>query len=397
MKKRQSSSKMQSVIIAILAILLVGIMTTGVTYAFFTDKDNASDKLTFGTIKIADIEDDTIVDFSGTQTPSRTELMPGDTISTTFDITLDANSEDAWVRFKLLASVSEKTYAGVLGFASYVETDLLHNEDEEVIENVYLVLNGEEYVIAGGTTVSKYVEDAPVALDAEEDAAEIAEVIAAAGRYVTEFTIGEDEYTIAFVEDKPEAEVVGVKANVTKNDAALDAAVEEQAKDIEVALAAASRAVVRIADVEEAITLLNEAIAAEQVGDFYGTTVITTDDQTGTTTVERGDGWLYKKTKLTNSADVANGHTVEVDYTYTIPRKTTGNALQGVQVDFALVVEAVQYDNNTNAENDANNGPEDPAVDISEIGVDGVDATTNEAAECIKAFYAVEHEIVEAP
>ena len=93
-------------------------------------------------------------------------------------------------------------------------------------------------------------------------------------------------------------------------------------------------------------------------------------------------------TNATEGAQEGETHTEAVEYSYTIPRKTTGNALQGVQVDFNLVVEAVQYDNNTSAEN--------TGVDITNIGA-GVDATTNPAADCIRAFYVVEHEIIEAP
>jgi predicted ribosomally synthesized peptide with SipW-like signal peptide len=395
--KRQSSSKVQSVIIAILAILLVGIMTTGVTYAFFTDKDTASDRLTFGTIKIEDVagSDGNIVVFDGTDAESRTEIMPGDTITTDFTIALDENSEDAWVRFKLLASVSEATYAGVLGFDSYGVKNLLV-DDEGPIATVYLIFKGEEYVIANGTTVSKYVDGVATALTAAE-ADEKAEVLAAAKNYVYTFTIGDDVYEITFAGklDTDESSVIGVLATVEKNETALNPALEEQAPDYEAALANATRAIVRIATINEAITLLNEAIAAQDASGFYGTTVTTTDEQTGTTTVTLGDGWVYKKDRLTNIAGLTNDdnepltYTVDVEYSYTIPRKTTGNALQGVRVDFNLVVHAVQYANNTDAEN--------TDVDISSIGVGGADATTNEAAECIRAFYAVEHEIVEAP
>ena len=71
--------------------------------------------------------------------------------------------------------------------------------------------------------------------------------------------------------------------------------------------------------------------------------------------------------------------------------RNNDNALQGVQVDFELFVQAVQGDNNTIAEN--------ADVDISAIGVDGADNSANPAAECIKAFYIVEesHEIEVAP
>lgn len=386
MKKRQGSSKMQSVIIAILAILLVGIMTTGVTYAFFTDKDGASDKLTFGTIKLDKmLSTDSVVDFRGTDKEHRSEIMPGDTIFTEFDITLEENSEDAWVRFKLVASVSEATFAKVLGFESYVEKDLLHDTNGDVIPTVHLVYDNEEYVIANAETVQKYVDGEAEAVEAEE----AAEVLAAAGRYVAEFTIDGAAYAVTFAERLGEGDgagVVGVTTVVTKDGVALDTQIDLQKADHELALAAATRAIARIDAVEEAITLLNEYIAAEEVGGFHGTTQ---DDK-------RGDGWIYKAEKLTNkegilAADGVNelSHTAAVEYEYTIPRKTTGNALQGVQVDFELFVQAVQWDNNTAAEN--------VDVDISSIGVDGADNTANPAAECIKAFYVVEHEIEAAP
>ena len=111
--------KKKNILTAALSLALVAVIAVGATLAYFTDKaDEVVNTFTTGNIKIAvvdetnptegqvgGVKDEDTGDIAyGTETP----IMPGDVISKQVSVSVDANSQPAWVALKLTVSAAPK-------------------------------------------------------------------------------------------------------------------------------------------------------------------------------------------------------------------------------------------------------------------------------------------------
>lgn len=99
--KKMSKS---SIAVIVLSILLVLSLILGFTGAWFTDKKegNSSD-MTFGTVKLADLEGLDAISVSNTIETANKNLMPGSTITGSVTVKSEGNAA-VWLRYKVTFS-----------------------------------------------------------------------------------------------------------------------------------------------------------------------------------------------------------------------------------------------------------------------------------------------------
>lgn len=350
MTNQKQSSKRQTIVIAILAVLLVGMLAFNVTYAFFTDKQTNTDSFKFGTIELNPTNTASgIIDVKrgdGIVNP----VMPGDKIEGAFNVNLKDTSEDAFVRYKIEASADTSALVGE-GFERFAVAS-------EVDTPVIAYINGAlvQAVIASGTGDVTVYKDG----QASEAGTDLAKAIKEYKGFTT-YTEGDTKTVITFKANENTSVVATVKNYTSENQAETEVT-DETLKNAAIQKGAELAATVdaRINDIETAIDGINNAFQATLAG-------LKTDDY-----IVAGDGWVYKKDAITKTASAE-----KVAVKYTLPLEL-GNALQGVEINFNLTIDAVQAAN---------------ANSIKEEGYnkhDGWAALNDDAksADAVKAFYA---------
>lgn len=369
MTKQKTSSKKQSFVIAILAVLLVGLLAFNITYAFFTDRETNTDNFTFGTINLESTGDN-VITVNRQNTPIDTPVMPGDVLKGSFNLALAEGSEDAFVRYKLSAtpeykyvfdqnSVNLKNSAAVTGGQGYA---------------VVAYINGEliqASVAANGEDVTVYKDGAAEDLVAGDDD-DLISAITGYDTFVT-FTDGDITYEVTF--DASSNTHVETTVELTDNntgdgDSSTTWTTTDNQAEVEALLIEAKKNFDKKTAIQEAITALNTALQSSA-----SLTTI------GTDFTAPGDGYVYKNVALTTESSVTG-----VGIEYTLPLGL-GNALQGVTINLDLIVEAVQA---------ANVESVDPAEDIKDnykTIFDGLSLSGSEPAyNAIVMFYAAESE-----
>ena len=371
MTKQKTSSKKQSFVIAILAVLLVGLLAFNITYAFFTDRETNTDKFTFGTINLESTGDKVITVNRQSETIT-TPVMPGDVLKGSFNLALADGSEDAFVRYKLSATPEYKyvfdknsgnfrnstAVTGGQGYAvvAYIDGELIQAS-----------------VAANDAGVTVYKDGGAKSLDAVEDAELIADILAY-DTFVT-FTDGDFTYNVTFElvdsdTDYIEAKVAKTDNNTGDGDDGANLTLSANPTEVEALLIDAKKNFDKKTAIQEAITALNTALQSSA-----SLTTI------GTDFTAPGDGYVYKNVALTTETSVTG-----VGIEYTLPL-SLGNALQGVTINLDLIVEAVQA---------ANVESVDPAQDITgdyKTTFDGLGLSGSEPAyKAIVMFYAAETE-----
>ena len=301
MTNQKQSSKRQTIVIAILAVLLVGLLAFNVTYAFFTDKQTNTDNFQFGTIelnasnvanKIISVEKDL----------GREKVMPGDKISGDFGIKLADDSEDAFVRYQIKAEANKEDLFGA-DTAKFAKKDgdatpvIAYIKGEFV--QARIAANGDVTIVAG-------------AENNEENQNAIKNYSA-----FTTYTVNKVKTVITF-KDNTDAIVASVKVgDVDKTEDA----------DINAAIKLGAELAAQEAAIDKAIAGVNNAFQATLAG-------LAEADY-----IAAGDGWIYKKAAITKTTGVD-----KVAIAYTLPLEL-GNALQNVKVNFDLTIDAVQAAN----------------------------------------------------
>ena len=367
MTKQKTSSKKQSFVIAILAVLLVGLLAFNITYAFFTDRETNTDNFTFGTISLESTGAN-VIDVERQGSVIDTPVMPGDVLKGSFNLALAEGSENAFVRYKLSATPEYK-YVFDKNSANFSNsTAVTGGQGYDVVAYIDGKLI-QASVAANGTDVTVYNDGVAEPLDAVDDAELIAD-ITAYDTFVT-FTDGDITYQVTFDASSNthvETTVVLKDNNTTDGDSSTTWTTTSNKTEVEALLIEAKKNFDKKTAIQEAITALNTALQSSASLTNIG------DDFTAP-----GDGYVYKNEALTTETSVTG-----VGIKYTLPL-SLGNALQGVIINLDLIVEAVQA---------ANVESVDPAVDITGdykttfdgLGLSGTEAHYN----AVKMFYAAE-------
>lgn len=327
MTNQKQSSKRQTIVIAILAVLLVGMLAFNVTYAFFTDKQTNTDSFEFGTIELKDTNTTNgVVEVYRGNDALKTPVMPGDIIKGNFGLQVTDESESAYVRYKIEASADTSALVGE-GFERFA---VASEGDTPVIAYI----NGElvQAVIANGSGDVTVYNDGKASDSVDTD---LATKIKAYKGFTT-YTEGDTKTVITFKANAVEMVTTGVVAtvmNYTSENQAGTEVTDETLKNAAIQKGAELAATVdaRISDIETAIKGINNAFQATLAG-------LKTDDY-----IVAGDGWIYKKAAMDKNSGVES-----VAVSYTLPIET-GNALQGITVNFALDIDAVQAANTSSA------------------------------------------------
>lgn len=366
MTNQKQSSKRQSIVIAILAVLLVGMLAFNITYAFFTDKETNTDDFKFGTITLK-AQDGNVIDVYRQGAELNDPVMPGDVIKGAFSIDLEDTSEAAYIRYQLTASAKYK---------------YLYNEDSETLDKtgaypVVAYIDG-EFIQAevSSSTVSVYAGNGATALDPVADA-ELIEALRAFDTFVkytddkgTPATNDDVVYTITFAEDTTATPFIDATITIE--------GVEDESLDNELKLstnAAAVKAILAEATENATRKVAIDAAVAALNGAIKGTSDATgTDTPVMTSYTAFGDGYIYRNAifgKETPAEAIAISYTLPIEL---------GNALQDVTINMDLVVEAVQAANVD-------------AVDAGQVNFGGYNYAekAGAAADAIKMFYAAEH------
>lgn len=109
--------KKKNILTAVLSLCLVAVITVGATLAYFTDKSEAvHNTFTTGNIKIAVVDETNPTEgqVGGVKDPktgdiaygTETPIMPGDVISKQVSVSVNSDSQPAWVALKLTTNVS---------------------------------------------------------------------------------------------------------------------------------------------------------------------------------------------------------------------------------------------------------------------------------------------------
>lgn len=103
--------KRKKLVSMLAAVALVAVVGIGGTLAYFTDTDEVSNVVTMGEVS------GTLTEEGGTNTEGMQfdDVMPGDVIEKDPTVTLDADSQDAYVRVKLVYSEGFPANLGDLG------------------------------------------------------------------------------------------------------------------------------------------------------------------------------------------------------------------------------------------------------------------------------------------
>ena len=354
MTNQKQSSKRQSVVIAILAVLLVGLLAFNITYAFFTDKETNSDQFTFGTISLKTTGDN-VVDVYRQTTKVTGDVMPGDVMTGAFKLGLNADSEDAFARFKLTAS-PEYGYIFEEGTKAWVVEDGASVAAGAVIAYI----NGElvQAAIDESQAVTIYEDGVATPVTGAE-----ADAILDYNTYV-EYIVAPGQtqkVTFALNEDDPDNLFVEATVTITEEgEQDVVKTLSANAEEVTEILINDAQNFARTADIEAAVAELNDAIQKGTNGVIAGLE--------STDFVAPGDGWVYKIAEMTAGTDEV------VDLTYTLPI-TLGNALQDVTINLDLVAQVVQAAN---------------VEDADATGATGWDSisTEHQAVNSIKMFYA---------
>ena len=326
MTNQKQSSKRQTIVIAILAVLLVGLLAFNVTYAFFTDKQTNTDKFNFGTIElnpsnvagtIITIDKDT-----------REKVMPGDKINGDFGIKLASTSEDAFVRYQINAEANKADLFG----ADAVKFAVVNGQNNPVVAYI----NGE------------LVQARITAADAVEFVTEQGDFTDTDIRNYnafTTYTVNGEKTVITFTDN-----TTAIVANVT-----VGGVEKTEAADIEAAIKLGVELAAQADAIDTAVKGINDAFQTSLSG-------LSADDY-----IAAGDGWIYKKAAITAEAGV---ETVAIDYTLPL---SLGNALQGVEINFNLTIDAVQAAN---------------ADDVTVTSFPDTVSSDAQAIASVKVFYA---------
>lgn len=338
MTKQKTSSKKQSFVIAILAVLLVGLLAFNITYAFFTDRETNTDEFTFGTINLDTSGQSNVIDVYRTDTEKAlNKAMPGDVLKGAFNLALTEDSENAFVRYKLSAT-PEYRYLFNDNTVD-LKTDL--GESAGTGYAVVAYINGEfvQATVGGDQSVKVYngtgVDDEASADSGLTDAIKAYNTFV---KFTTSDTIIESvaeeaTYKIEF-ETVGDGNTTGVNAKVTitctdgdPTEQVLTSASNQA--DVEAILKEAKNSFDDKAAIKTAVDNLNNALGADNAA--------ATAIPTGFTAP--GDGYVYKNDALTSETPVNN---VAIKYTLPIG---LGNELQGVTINLGLIVEVVQAAN----------------------------------------------------
>ena len=357
MTNQKQSSKRHSVVIAILAVLLVGLLAFNITYAFFTDKETNSDQFTFGTISLKTTGDN-VVDVYRQSTKVTGDVMPGDVMTGAFTLGLNTDSENAFARFKLTAS-PEYGYIFEEGTKAWVEDGA-----SVTAGAVIAYINGElvQATIDESEAVTIYEDGVATPVTGAE-----ADAITEYNTYVEYIVAPGQTQKVTFALNSDDPDNLFVEATVTITEEGQPDVVKTlsaNAEEVTEILINDAQNFARTADIETAIDELNNAIQMGTAGAIAGLEP--------TDFVAPGDGWVYKiaEMKATDAAEV-------VDLTYTLPI-TLGNALQDVTINLDLVAQVVQAAN---------------VQDANATGAAGWDSisTEHQAVNSIKMFYAALH------
>ncbi len=366
MTKQKTSSKKQSFVIAILAVLLVGLLAFNITYAFFTDRETNTDNFTFGTISLESTGAN-VIDVERQGSTIDTPVMPGDKLKGVFGLKLTTGSEEAFIRYKLTANAEyDQPFDDETQFKTFKSGQL------EAQYVVVAYIDGELVQAAvdseAGVTVFDGT-DTGTTLDAEADKALI-DSIKAYDTFAT-FTEGEFTYTITFERVESDTTYIETKVNVVDNvdgngDANWTWSTEGDTANVEDLLIKTKNSFDDKVAIDKAVDDLNNALGANKDADAIP------DGFTAP-----GDGYVYKDVAL---ASTAVAETVAIEYTLPLE---LGNALQGVEINLDLIVEAVQA---------ANVDSVIPAEDIKDdywTAFDGLGLSDSESAyDAIVMFYA---------
>lgn len=358
------ANRNQSIIIAVLSILLVGMLSITITLAFFTDRDSRTSELTFGNISLNSIGEGSPVSIINKDESTREVLMPGDTLETSFTVELASSSEAAWIRFRFGASVD---------YPAEITSLITH-------ESTYLD-NSKTFIITTAIdTVSSILWTKTIS-NSVVDFARVANIV------TSDSESNETDYTVIYNDIAPNIAVT----QFTYNDGESQTVVS--GSDLETDLLAL---VNRLNKMALCINAINQSILDEDNFTDGSTNLIANYFASGT------DGYIYRYYAMgrdgeaTSSPALANlgdeydpnyPETVtsipNVIYDYQIPR-AIDNSLQGVTITYTLSVEAVQYANNNRAIAGFSSQSTTRPVPI----VTGDNAT--EIVEAIRAFYVVE-------
>ncbi len=353
MTNQKQSSKRQTIVIAILAVLLVGMLAFNVTYAFFTDKQTNTDSFKFGTIELKDTNttNGVVKVFRGDKELT-TPVMPGDIIKGDFGLEVTDESESAYVRYKIEASADTSALVGE-GFERFA---VASDADTPVIAYI----NGElvQAVIASDTGDVTVYNDG----QASEAGTDLAKAIKEYKGFTT-YIEGDTKTVITFKANESGMVTTGVVAtvmNYTSENQDGTEVTDETLKNAAIQKGAELAATVdaRISDIETAIDGINNAFQATLAG------------LKDTDYIVAGDGWIYKKAAMDKNSDVES-----VAVSYTLPIET-GNALQGITVNFALDIDAVQAANTSSA------------VDYSKHAGWSALKEDAQSVDAVKVFYA---------
>ena len=350
MTNQKQSSKRQTIVIAILAVLLVGMLAFNVTYAFFTDKQTNTDSFKFGTIELKDTNttNGVVKVFRGDKELT-TPVMPGDIIKGDFGLEVTDESESAYVRYKIEASADTSALVGE-GFERFAMAS-------EGNTPVIAYINGEfvQAVIASGAGDVTVYNDGKASDSVDTDLAKAIKEY----KGFTTYTEGDTKTVITFKANENTGVVATVKNYTSENQDGTEVT-DETLKNAAIQKGAELAATVdaRISDIETAIDGINNAFQATLAG------------LKDTDYIVAGDGWIYKKAAMDKNSDVES-----VAVSYTLPIET-GNALQGITVNFALDIDAVQAANTSSA------------VDYSKHAGWSALKEDAQSVDAVKVFYA---------
>lgn len=360
----QRKNKTQSIIIVSLSIMLVVLLTITVTYAFFSSRVSRTDSLTFGTVSLDSIGDSSPVLIKNLDESTRQALMPGDTLQTSFTIGLVAESQPAWVRFRLYSSID---------YITEMNSFIKHIGDAD-IRNIDTVLNTVE--IASIDSIIWEVNKTNGVIDF----ARIGTITTSNGASTPTLTT----YSI-FYNDLATTKTA-VVTSITQDTIEITPTKNDTLFNDIVAI------FTRLNNMASSIISINQAIINN---DNFGSG---SSSLTGNFFASGNDGYIYRYYSMGRDdieaiynpplIDIGGGvypeivRSIGLIYDYIIP-VSTNNSLQGVQITYLLSVEAVQYANNNSGNTEFNNATPTFPLPI----ITGSNATM--ITEAIKAFYLV--------
>lgn len=127
--------KNKKIIIAIASVAMIAVVAIGGTLAYFTDSDKINDSMKLGKVDISitektnDESASVIKDTNGNVTGIvYSNIMPGDVISKEPVISIDSNSQKAYIRAKISINGVDGAYSEADGLSDYLNQITYNNE-----------------------------------------------------------------------------------------------------------------------------------------------------------------------------------------------------------------------------------------------------------------------------